>query len=98
MNTWNSAFLCLLIFLSIKPSTAYAQKIKSIDSFIESIRNRYEIPGVALAVLKDKNVYDSYGEALLLAGRNEEARKMYKKSLELNPQNERGRQILQSIP
>ena len=56
MNTWNSALLCLLILLNIKPSTAYTQKIKSIDSFIESIQNRYEIPGVALAVIKDHKV------------------------------------------
>ena len=67
MNTWNSAFICLFIFLNIKPSTAYAQKIKAIDSYVESIRNRYEIPGVALAVIKDQKVIHQnyYGYANL---------------------------------
>lgn len=35
----------------------------------------------------DGNVYDSYGEALLNAKNISEAKKMYKKSLELNPDN-----------
>lgn len=44
------------------------------------------------------NVYDSYGEALLLDGKHKEAREMYKKSLELNPDNDRAKEILDSIP
>jgi D-alanyl-D-alanine-carboxypeptidase/D-alanyl-D-alanine-endopeptidase len=43
------------------------------------------------------NVYDSYGEMLLKTGQKEEAIKMYKKSLELNPKNENGKKVLEEI-
>ncbi|MEG1589676.1 serine hydrolase [Chryseobacterium sp.] len=43
------------------------------------------------------NVFDSYGEALHQCGRNEEALKMYKRSIELNPENENGKQMLLKI-
>ena len=43
------------------------------------------------------NVYDSYGEALLKVGQKEEAIKMYKKSIELNPKNEGGKEVLEKL-
>lgn len=43
------------------------------------------------------NVYDSYGEALLKTGRKEEAVKMYQKSVEINPDNENGKKILNEL-
>lgn len=43
------------------------------------------------------NVYDSYGEALMKNGQKEEAIRMYKKSLELNPQNEYGKKALEAL-
>jgi CubicO group peptidase (beta-lactamase class C family) len=43
------------------------------------------------------NVYDSYGEVLLTVGRKDEAIKMYKKSIELNPKNEGGRKVLEQL-
>ncbi|GAO44209.1 putative penicillin-binding protein [Flavihumibacter petaseus NBRC 106054] len=43
------------------------------------------------------NAWDSYGEALLANGRKEEAIAMYRKSMELNPNNENGRKMLQQI-
>ena len=43
------------------------------------------------------NAFDSYGEALLKNGQKEEAIKMYKKSIELNPDNEGGKTILKEI-
>lgn len=43
------------------------------------------------------NVYDSYGEALLTIGRKDEAIKMYKKSIELNPKNEGGKKVLEQL-
>lgn len=43
------------------------------------------------------NVYDSYGEALLADGQKEEAKKMYRKSVELNPDNEGGKKILEKL-
>ncbi len=43
------------------------------------------------------NVYDSYGEALIAAGNNEEGIKNYKKSIELNPQNINGIEKLKEL-
>lgn len=43
------------------------------------------------------NAYDSYGEALLNIGQKEEAIKMYRKSIELNPKNEGGKKILEQL-
>ncbi len=43
------------------------------------------------------NVYDSLGEALLLAGNSEEAAAMYKKSLALNPESPTGIEALKNI-
>lgn len=43
------------------------------------------------------NAYDSYGEALLKIGNKDKAIEMYKKSVELNPKNENGKQMLLKI-
>ncbi|WP_191967834.1 serine hydrolase domain-containing protein [Rhizosphaericola mali] len=43
------------------------------------------------------NAFDSYAEALLANGQKTKAIKMYQKSLELNPNNENGKQILLKI-
>ncbi|PAM94381.1 hypothetical protein B4N84_15060 [Flavobacterium sp. IR1] len=43
------------------------------------------------------NIFDSYGEALLQCGKKEEAIKMYQKSVELNPNNENGKTVLNSL-
>jgi CubicO group peptidase (beta-lactamase class C family) len=43
------------------------------------------------------NVYDSYGEALLKSGQKESAILMYKKSIELNPDNAGARKVLEKI-
>lgn len=43
------------------------------------------------------NVYDSYAEALMNAGKNEDAIKYYKKSLELNPGNTNGIEMLTKL-
>lgn len=43
------------------------------------------------------NVYDSYGEILLKMGDNNKAIEMYRKSIELNPENENGKKILDKI-
>ena len=43
------------------------------------------------------NAYDSYGEALLKNNQKEEAIKMYKKSIELNPENEGGKKMLEEL-
>jgi len=43
------------------------------------------------------NAYDSYAEVLLKTGNREEAIKMYKKSIELNPDNKNGKKVLEQI-
>lgn len=43
------------------------------------------------------NVYDSYGELLLKIGRKDEAIRMYQKSLQLNPDNENGKSMLERM-
>jgi len=43
------------------------------------------------------NVYDSYGEVLLKHGKKQDAIKMYQKSMELNPNNENGKKVLEEI-
>ncbi|MEC5146287.1 hypothetical protein UNH65_22215 [Chitinophaga sp. 180180018-2] len=45
----------------------------------------------------DFNTYDSYGEALLEAGCREDAIKMYRKSLELNPVSEDGIKAMKKL-
>lgn len=43
------------------------------------------------------NAFDSFGEALLKASKQEEAIKMYKKSIDLNPDNKKGAEVLQGL-
>jgi tetratricopeptide (TPR) repeat protein len=43
------------------------------------------------------NVYDSLGEAYMKAGEKELAIKNYEKSLELNPDNENGKEMLKRL-
>lgn len=46
---------------------------------------------------KSFNVYDSYAEVLMLLGNKEEAIENYKKSLELNPENRNGVEMLKRL-
>jgi tetratricopeptide (TPR) repeat protein len=46
---------------------------------------------------KSWNVYDSLGEAFMKSGQNELAIENYRKSLELNPNNENGREMLKKL-
>lgn len=43
------------------------------------------------------NVYDSYADALLANGKIKNAIRMYKKSLEINPNNENGKKVLKTL-
>jgi len=45
----------------------------------------------------DANVYDSYGEALMLNGEYELAIKNFEKSIELNPENKNAVNMIQEI-
>lgn len=61
------------------------------DKALEAFKNNLEL-------FPDSwNSYDSYGEILLKTGRKEEAIKMYRRSIELNPKNEEGKKILAGI-
>lgn len=58
----------------------------------------YEIFKTDIGLFPDSwNMYDSYAEILLKMGRREESIKMYQKSMELNPQNENGKMMLEKI-
>ena len=46
---------------------------------------------------KSSNVYDSYGEAFMKLGKNEQAIENYKKSIELNPGNQGGIDMLKKL-
>ena len=46
---------------------------------------------------KSGNVYDSYGEVLLLLGKKDEAIENYKRSVELNPKNRNGLSVLKEL-
>ena len=53
---------------------------------------------LSIEVFPDKdNPYDSYAEALMTLGKNEEAIKNYKKSLELNPNNNNAKTMLKKL-
>ena len=46
---------------------------------------------------KSANIYDSYGEALLQCGKKDDAIKMYQKSVELDPDSENGKNVLNNL-
>lgn len=46
---------------------------------------------------KSWNAYDSYGEVLLKLGNKDQAVKMYQRSIELNPDNENGKNVLKKL-
>ena len=57
-----------------------------------------EVFKLSIEVFPDKdNPYDSYAEALMTLGKNEEAIKNYKKSLELNPNNQNAVEMLKKL-
>lgn len=43
------------------------------------------------------NAFDSYGEVLMKVGKKDQAKKMYEKSIELNPTNENGKKMLKEL-
>lgn len=63
------------------------------------LQDAFEIFKLNVYLFPDSwNAYDSYGEVLLKMGNKNEAAKMYKKSLELNPGNENGKNMLKQLP
>ena len=72
----------------------WAYRVMSKDKNKEAL----ELFKLNVALYPDSwNVYDSLGEALLKLGNKEEAKKMYQKSVELNPNNNGGKHILERL-
>ncbi|PIB29209.1 hypothetical protein BFP75_03890 [Maribacter sp. 4G9] len=64
----------------------------------DELEKALEVFNVTTILFPDSsNAYDSYGEALLQANRKAEAIEMYKKSIELNPGNEHGKEVLSKL-
>lgn len=83
---------------------AYWHSERDLNNWGYTLMNRGELAS-ALSIFKlntqlfpeSFNTYDSYGEALLKVGKKEEAINMYQKSIELNPDNEAGKKILEGL-
>lgn len=72
----------------------WAYRVMSTDKVKEAL----ELFKLNVALYPDSwNVYDSLGEALLKLGNKAEAIKMYQKSVELNPNNNGGKKILERL-
>ncbi|MBA4849359.1 serine hydrolase [Emticicia sp. BO119] len=72
----------------------WAYRVMSKDKNKEAL----ELFKLNVALYPDSwNVYDSLGEVLLKLGNKEEAIKMYQKSIELNPNNNGGKHILEQL-
>ncbi len=72
----------------------WAYRVMSTDKVKEAL----ELFKLNVALYPDSwNVYDSMGEALLKLGNKEEGIKMYQKSVELNPNNNGGKNVLKKL-
>lgn len=72
----------------------WAYRVMSKDKNKEAL----ELFKLNVALYPDSwNVYDSLGEILLKLGNKEEAKKMYQKSVDLNPNNNGGKHILERL-
>lgn len=83
---------------SLKPDenelNEWAYRVMSKDKNKEAL----ELFKLNVALYPDSwNVYDSLGEVLLKLGNKEEAKKMYQKSVELNPDNNGGKRVLERL-
>jgi tetratricopeptide (TPR) repeat protein len=86
------------------PRHAYVETEDEINNFgyrlLEERRYEQAIPILELNASehpRSANVYDTLGEAYMLAGRRELAIRNYRKSLELDPSNENARSMLQKL-
>lgn len=62
------------------------------------LQNAFEIFRLNVFLFPNSsNAYDSYGEVLLKMGNKEEAFAMYRRSIELNPDNENGKNVLNQL-
>ena len=64
----------------------------------KELDNALEVFKLTTILFSDSfNAYDSYGEALLKSNRKAEAIEMYEKSIQLNPENQNGKKVLQQL-
>ena len=91
-------------FLDIKDNPEYYvdEDEMNILSYIYLQRDEGRTASVVLSLAIDHfpeafNLYDSYGEVLLSLGEREKAIENYKKSVELNPDNRHGIQVLKEL-
>ncbi len=65
---------------------------------LKNIKSALEVFRLSVNLFPDSwNVYDSYGEALLMSGDREAAIRNYRKSLELNPGSESSKKMLEKL-
>jgi CubicO group peptidase (beta-lactamase class C family) len=91
--------------LELKPDTVHyrLRENEMNDLGYYLLANNYNLQAletfkiITLLFPESWNAYDSYGEALLKSGKKEGAIMMYKKSIELNPKNDGGRQALKKL-
>lgn len=84
-----------------KLKSTYNTSEEELNSFgYELLNSKKEKDALEIFILNTKlypkafNTFDSLGEVLLLLGKKEKGLKAYKKSLELNPENENAKKIL----
>jgi len=95
----------LATFNAIKSDTAryYLDEREMNMLGLSMVYNDHQEKGIEMLRLNtllypnSANVYDSYAEALLRAGKKQEATLMYKKSVNLNPQNQSGINALKKL-
>jgi len=83
--------------------STYNVSENELNSFgYELLNSKKEADALEIFILNTRlypngfNTYDSLGECLLLLGKKEQSLKAYKKSLELNPQNENARKMVEA--
>ena len=91
-------------FLKIKDNSDYYvdENEMNVLSYVLLQENKAKISATVLELAIEHfpeafNLYDSYGEVLLNLGEKEKAIENYKKSIELNPDNKHGIEVLRDL-
>ena len=94
----------ITLYKAIKDSEVYDLNERDMNAMgyqlmgskkVEEAANVFEL--IIEAFPKSSNAYDSYGEALMTLGKNDDAIKNYRKSVELNPNNQNGIDFLKKL-
>jgi CubicO group peptidase (beta-lactamase class C family) len=91
-------------FKQLKTDTSYYANENEMNvlSYVYSQENKAEVAATVLELAIEHfphafNLYDSYGEVLLKLGEKDKAIENYKKSIELNPGNKHGIEVLKEL-